>query len=134
MVATSTDDIFRQAFARVAIVGLGPLPKPEPRIEVYPHRIYLYYWNGADNNHIDDSNKMQLFRAFLYHGDPGAQIQWQVNGVNKAVGPEYLYSADASGSADKTIEITASLIGATTNVSDSASVSLLNYNWPGIVS
>jgi hypothetical protein len=132
VVATSIDDIFRQAFARVAIVGLGPLPEPTPRVEVYPHRICLYYWNGADNLYIDDSNKMQLFRAFLYHGDPAAQIQWQVNLTNKAIGPEYLYSADALGSADETITITASLIGAA-NVSDWATVSVLNYNWPGII-
>lgn len=134
VVATSTDDIFRQAFARVTVVGLGPLPKPVPHIEIYPHRTHLYYWNEADNHYIDDSNKMRMFRAFIYDGEPGAQIQWKVNGANKAIGPEFLYVAPLTGTGDDTYQITAILVGTTPEISDQATVTLLNYRWPGIVS
>lgn len=125
VVATSMDDPFRQAYASVAIVGLGPEPKPAPRVEVYPHRVYLYYPSGADNSYIDASNTMQLFRALVHHADP-ATLNWAPGGT---VGPEFLYQVTGSG-AQQTIRVTATLPG---GVSDFATVTVLNYNWPGII-
>jgi len=125
VVATSVDDPFRQAYARVAIVGLGPEPQPAPRLEVYPHRVYLYYPAGADNNYIDASHNMQLFQALVQHADP-ALVTWTPGG---STGPEFLYQVAGAG-AQTTLAVTATLPG---GASDSATVTLLNYNWPGIV-
>jgi len=125
VVATSLDDPFRQAFARVAIVGLGPEPKPAPSVEVYPHRVYLYYPAGADNSYIDASNNMQLFRAIVHQADPAA-LTWTPSGT---VGSEFLFQVTGSG-AQTTLHITATLPGGAT---DFATVTLLNYNWPGII-
>lgn len=125
VMAVSVDDPFRQAFARVAMVGLGPEPKPAPRVEVYPHRVYLYYPDGADNAYIDASNNMQLFRALVHHADP-ATLTWAPSGP---VGPEFLFQATGVG-AQQTIQVTATLPG---GASDWATVTLLNYSWPGII-
>ena len=125
VVATSVDDPFRQAYGRVAIVGLGPEPTPAPRVEVYPHRVYLYYPDGADNAYIDPSHNMQLFRALVHHANP-ALLTWAPGG---SVGPEFLYQLTGAG-AEQTIRVTATLPG---GVGDWATVTLLNYNWPGIV-
>jgi hypothetical protein len=125
VVATSADDPLRQAYARVAIVGLGPEPKPAPRVEVYPHRVYLYYPAGADNAYIDASNNMQLFRAIVHNGDPNL-LTWAPGGPT---GSEFLYQLTGAG-AEQTIHVTATLPG---GVGDWATVTLLNYNWPGIV-
>lgn len=129
VVATSTDDPFRKAFARVAIVGLGPEPKPAPTIEVYPHRSYLYYPGGYNNDYIDGCNKMQLFRALVCHADP-ALVQWSISGAAVHTGPEYLFT---SGGWPSAVRIDATVPATTPAVTDWATVTLLNYTWPGIV-
>ena len=130
--ATSLDDPFRTAYARVAVVGLGPEPKPAPKIEVYPHRKSLYYPSGDDNGYIDPVNTMQLFRAFRYHTDASAAVEWRVNGGLVLTAPEYLYEVTGAG-APATVTISASL-ASDPSVNDWATVSLENYIWPGIVS
>jgi hypothetical protein len=129
VVATSTDDPFRKAFARVAIVGLGPEPKPAPRIEVYPHRTYLYYPSGYNNDYIDGCNKMQLFRAMVCHADP-ALVEWSISGAPVHTGPEYLFTSSGWPS---NVRIDATVPATTPAVTDWATVTLLNYTWPGIV-
>jgi hypothetical protein len=125
VVATSVDDVFRQAFARVAIAGHGPEPDPQPRVEVFPRRVHLYYPQGQHNAYIDASNTMQLFRALVFNADP-ALIAWTPGGPN---GPEFLYQVSGSG-APTNFHVTATLPDGTAG---SASVSVLNYHWPGIV-
>jgi hypothetical protein len=129
VVATSADDHFRKAFARVAIVGLGPEPKPAPTVEVYPHRTYLYYPSGYNNDYIDGCNKMQLFRAMVCHADP-ALVEWSISGVSVHTGPEYLFT---SGGWPSAVRIDATVPATTPAVTDWATVTLLNYTWPGIV-
>ena len=131
VVATSADDHFRKAYARVAIVGLGPKPKPTPRLEVYPHRVYLYYPTGYDNSYIDASNTMQLFRAMVHHADP-ALVEWKVPTLPVSTGPEYLYTAPTLGG-QQTLRIDASIPGTTPLAADWAMVTLLDYSWPGIM-
>jgi hypothetical protein len=125
VVATSVDDHFRRAFAHVEIAGWGPRPKPAPRVEVYPHRKYLYYPNG----YIDPSNTMQLFRAMVYHADP-AQVVWSISGVGVHTGPEYLFTANGS---PPDVRIDASIPLTTPLAADWATVSSFNYFWPGIM-
>ena len=134
VVATSADDHFRKAFARVAIVGPGPEPKPAPRIEVYPHRAYLYYAighaGGPYNGYIDPSNTMQLFRAMVHHADP-ALVQWSVSGFGLVhTGPEYLFTANGW---PQDVRIDATIPAPPPLAEDWATVSLFNYSWPGIM-
>lgn len=130
VVATSVDDHFRRALAHVAVVGLGPEPKPVPRIQIFPHRAYLYHPQGPHNDYIDTSNTMQLFRVLALHADP-AQVQWNVDGgATAATGPEFLYQLSGTGPV-KTIRVNASIPGSPP-VADWATVTLLNYDWPGI--
>jgi hypothetical protein len=129
--ATSVDDPFRRAFARVVVEGLGPAPKPVPLIDVVPHRVCLYHPQGARNSFIDTSNTMQLFRALVRDAD-AAQVQWTVDGgAVIATGPEFLYKLSGSGPV-QTVKVSARIPGSPL-VAASASVSVLNYDWPGIV-
>src|SRR5262249_45923701 len=91
VVATSVDDPLRKAYAWVTLVGLGPPPVPTPTIDIWPKATYLYYpQNGANNDHrndlIDDSNKMQIFRATV-RDSPSLEVEWLVNNVVQ-VNPE----------------------------------------------
>jgi hypothetical protein len=127
--AVSVDDPFRRAHAQVVVVGLGPEPPPPPRVEVYPNRARLYHATGHHNDHIDDSNKMQLFRARLYHADP-TLLSWEKNAVPVASGPEYLYKVAAADPSDFHITVKLTTVA---GVEARAKVSLLDYTWPGIV-
>jgi hypothetical protein len=130
VVATSVDDTFRRAFAHVAVIGKGPEPKPVPRIEVFPHRAHLFHPQGAENAHIDVSNTMQLFRVVARDADPGL-VQWSVDaGPVLATGPEFLWQAPNTGGV-QTVKVNARIPGAPP-VSDHATVTVLNYDWPGI--
>lgn len=137
--ATSVDDPFRQAHARVCVIGLGPEPKPKPRVEIFPRRANLYYSGNLDstdhNEYIDASNTMQLFRARLFHADP-ASLEWllDLNTNPEPQGPEFpdfLYRPAAFGN-PTTVRVTVRLSTDHT-ILDWATVSLLNYEWPGIV-
>ena len=141
VVATSVDDPFRQAFAKVAVVGLGPEPKPDPVVMVYPRSVDLYYpanqpGTAEHNEYIDSSNTIQLFRALVVNGDP-ALLKWTTDdGAPGGVGPEFLYQArDYPAATDygpfRLVHVTATLTGANP-ASDGATISLLNYSWPGI--
>ena len=132
VVATSVDDPFRRAFGRVAVIGLGPEHHPVARLEVLPRRVHLYYPGGAHNSYIDTSNTMQLFRALVRHGNP-ALVQWSVSPPPPPTipaGPEFLYQVQGSGT-PQTVTIDAWIPGSPT-ATGRATVSLLNYDWPGI--
>ncbi len=138
VVATSVDDPSRKAVAKVTVAGLGPLPPPHPHIEVYPRRVHLYYPAGPEavngqNLHIDSSNTMQLFRALVRHA-PVSDVTWSVDGgpvVVAGTGEEYLYKLTGTGAA-LTFHLQAALQSDST-VAAHATVSLLNYHWPGII-
>jgi hypothetical protein len=130
VVATARADPLRKASAWVTVVGRGPAPAPIPRIEIWPKQRGLYYRAGADNAYIDDSNKMQLFQAFLSHS-PGPQVAWLVDGVVQGgTDPWFLYRAPANG-AGALVTVTAR-IQALPAVQDEAKVIVRNYNWPGL--
>jgi hypothetical protein len=143
VVAASLDDPSRRAYAKVSVVGLGPLPPPPPRIEVYPRRVELYYpmyfppgVPANYNAYIDSSNTMQLFRALVRRASP-SDVQWTSDGGPVAVvgsGAEYMYKLpnSESGSSRTTFHVQAAL-ASDPAVVDQATVTLLNYWWPGIV-
>jgi hypothetical protein len=133
VVATTRADPLRKAFAWVTLVGLGPLPAPPPRIEIWPKLVTLYYWNNDDNAYIDDSNKLRMFRAFPRHA-ANPTVQWSASTGTVVTGsPDTgwcTYTAPASGGiAEATV--TAALASDPT-VTDDAKVVLLNYIWPGL--
>jgi len=132
VVATSVDDQFRRAFAHVAVVGRGPEPKPAARIEVFPNRVHLYHPTGPHNEYIDLSNTMQLFRVIAKDADP-ALVQWRINDVDPVLanGPEFLWQAPGAGGV-QTVKVTARIPGSPP-VTDFATVTVLNYSWPGIL-
>jgi hypothetical protein len=131
VVATSTEDPLRKAFAWVALIGKGPEPAPAPNITMWPKRAVLYYQMGSDNSFIDDSNKRRLFNATL-RNSPATNIEWLVNNAVAQAGanPWFLYQAPGSGLVqDVTI---VARIQATPGINDDAKVTLLNYVWPGL--
>jgi hypothetical protein len=133
VVVTARADPLRKAFAWVTLVGLGPLPAPAPRIEIWPKRITLYYWTNDDNAYMDSSNKMWVFRAFPRHVSNPA-VQWATTlGAVVAGAPDSgfgIYTAPNNG-ATTVATVTAALVADPT-VTDDAKVDLLNYVWPGL--
>jgi hypothetical protein len=140
VVATARADPLRKAFAWVTLVGLGPLPAPAPRIEIWPKRVTLFYPDSPDYNYIDDSNKRQVFRAFPAH-TLNPRVQWLVNGTPQfppvGTDPWFTYSAPADGSSYpangasyEEVTVVAQL-AAYPGVQDDAKVVLRNYAWPG---
>lgn len=130
VVATARADSLRKASAWVTLVGLGPLPAPDPTIEIWPKRTSLYYHSGIDNAYIDPSNMQQLFRAYSVNS-PGPQVRWTVNGaVQAGTEPWFLYEAPNAG-VESLVTIRAQLLALLT-VQDDAKVTLLNYDWPGV--
>jgi hypothetical protein len=137
VIATSVDDPMRKAFARVAVVGLGPEPLPEPKVEIYPKRSHVYYRknysSGDHNEYIDMSNTRQLFRASVYHTE-SQDLQWLKDGSVVKSGSEawYLYEPSNDSGAPDEVKITVRL-AVDHDVKDEATVLLINYSWPGIV-
>lgn len=137
VIATSVDDPMRKAFARVAVVGLGPEPLPEPRVEIYPKRACVYYRENVSsvyhNEYIDMSNMRQLFRATLYHSE-SENLEWLEGGSVKKSGSEpwYLYEPNSDKGPPDEVKITVRL-AADHDVKDEATALLINYSWPGIV-
>lgn len=128
--ATSIEDPLRKAYAWLTLVGVGPLPQPEPRVDMWPRRVTLYYWNGADNPYIDASNKMQIFRTDVANSTNA--VEWLVNmvpPVPAVVGPWFHYVAPNTGS--NASVIVRARLQAAPNIYDEAWVDLLNYTWPG---
>jgi hypothetical protein len=139
VVATARADPLRKAYAWVTLVGLGPLPAPAPELEIWPKLVTLFYWTGDDNQYIDASNKLQVFRAFPRNAVKPA-VTWSVSGGLGTVIPDasdtswctYLApNAGASPNAGSApvATITAKLT-ADPSVSDDARVVLRNYAWP----
>ncbi|MCP4711487.1 MAG: hypothetical protein GY869_22950 [Planctomycetes bacterium] len=123
VVASSADEPTRKAYARVTLAGVGPEPPPEPKLEIFPKQVYLYYENGDYNEYIDESNKMQLFRAIVRNSSSSA-VKWKVgNNVVQQDGLWYLYEVSGGG-AMKRITITAEL---TSGIKDVAKVIQINY-------
>jgi hypothetical protein len=133
VVATAREDGLRKAYAWVTLVGFGPEPVTAPTVDMWPKRVNLYYRQGANNNYIDDSNKMRQFGAVLRNS--AGSIEWfvkvepSVTFVSSGTGPWFLYQAPNTGSTN-TVTIRAELQGQP-SVFDEAKVLLLNYFWPG---
>lgn len=128
VVATAREDSLRKAYAWVTLVGVGPEPITAPTVDIWPKRITLYYRQGADNNYIDDCNKMRQFGAIVGNST-GSTIEWLVNGAPSGTGPWFFYLAPNIGSTD-TVTIRARL-QAQPSIFDEAKVLQLNYSWPG---
>jgi hypothetical protein len=126
--ARSEDDPLRAAYAWVTLTGRGPVAQPDPRIQIFPRHVNLYYDSGHDNSYMDPSNKRQIFRALVYNAGAD-ETRWKVKGSITA-GPTLEYVASSYGGTDK-IEILAYLNGRE-DVNDMAYVHVLNYDWPGL--
>jgi hypothetical protein len=127
IVATAREDRLRRAYAWVTLVGFGPEPVTAPTVDIWPKRVNLYYRQGANNNYMDDSNKMRQFGAILR--DSTDSIEWLVNGASSGTGPWFLYQAPNTGGTN-TVTIRARL-QTQHSIFDEAKVLLLNYSWPG---
>jgi hypothetical protein len=69
--------------------------------------------------------------VLIRNADP-AQVQWNVDaGPTTATGPEFLYKLSGSGPL-QTVKVNARIPGSPP-VADWATVTLLNYDWPGII-
>jgi hypothetical protein len=127
IVATAREDRLRKAYAWVTLVGFGPEPVTAPTVEIWPKRVNLYYRQGANNNCMDDSNKMRQFDVIV-HNSTGL-IEWLVNGASSGTGPWFLYQTPNTGGTN-TVTIRARL-QAQPSIFDEAKVLQLNYSWPG---
>ena len=129
VVATAREDPLRKATAWVTLVGAGPKPVKAAQVALYPERANLYYRGGANNDMIDEGNKVRQFEAAVFNS--GAQVQWLVNGaLQGVVGPWFLYQTPANG-APTLVTVRARLQG-DPGVFAEAKVLQLNYDWPGV--
>jgi hypothetical protein len=128
IVATAREDPLRKAYAWVTLIGNGPEPAPVPTVEVFPKRVNLYYWQGADNSYIDASNKMRQFNAVPRHS--ASAVEWLVDGtLQPGTSPWFLYQAPGTGGT-RVVTVRARLQAQPTIYGDAETL-LLNYNWPG---
>jgi hypothetical protein len=125
IVATSREDRMRRAYAWVTLVGDGPA---KAIVEIRPKHATLYYKQGANNDFMDNSNKMRQFDATVRNGTGG--IEWLVNNASSGTGPWLLYQTPINGGTT-TVTIRAQL-QADNSIFDEAKVQLLNYSWPGL--
>jgi len=135
IIATATDDPLRKAFAKVTLIGVGPEPPLEPKIEVFPQQVHLYYPSGYHNSYIDSSNTMQMFQTII-RNSPSTEVEWYRDtgsGYSLAGGPDpwYLYKVGGSGTNGTVVKIKAELKNSP-GVKDEARVIQINYSWPGI--
>ncbi len=134
IVATAADDVLRKAFARVTLVGRGPETASEPRIEIVPKHVCLYFQNDPGNDYIDWSNRCQLFKV-EFHGTPKARLLWTISGNPipiETLDPWLLYDAPVwpgAGVYRTNLPITASLKD-DPQVFDTATVLVVKYVWP----
>jgi hypothetical protein len=123
VVATSREDRLRKAYAWVTLVGVGAMPAAVPTIEIWPKRVTLYYRQGADNNYIDDCNKMRQFEATY-------AVEWLVNGaLQPSIAQTFLYQAPNNGGT--AVVTVRARLQAQPAIFDDAKVLQLNYSWPG---
>jgi hypothetical protein len=125
IVATSREDRMRRAYAWVTLVGDG---RATATVEIRPKHATLYYKQGANNDFMDDSNKMRQFDARVRDGAGG--IEWLVNNASSGTGPWFLYQTPNNGGT-ATVTIQARL-QADHSIFDEAKVQLFNYSWPGL--
>lgn len=135
VVATSTEDPLRKAYAWVDLVGDGPAPVPDPRIDISPKTVTLYYpqdrLGGDDRNElIDVSNTMQVFRATL-RDSLTSDVEWLVDGVLRAnAPPSSLFRYEVTGSGNTKVVVVTARIAARPDVMEEAKVVQINYSWP----
>jgi hypothetical protein len=130
IVATAQADPLRKASAWITLVGHGPAPAPQPKIEIWPKRNAVYYQSGARNDFIDPVNKQRLFRAFV-SDSADTQVRWLVDGaVQGGTAPWFLYRAPGAGGGG--LVTVSAQIASLPAVQDDAKVSLENYDWPGL--
>lgn len=129
VVASAREDPLRRAYAFVTLIGTGPEPAAQPSVDISPKRVNLYYPVGANNDYMDDCNKMRLFKAAVHHSANTA-TEWLVDGVLQAgTSPWLLYKLAGAGGT-KVVTIRARLQSAPA-IFDDALVLQLNYFWPG---
>jgi hypothetical protein len=126
------EDPLRKAFAFVTLIGRGPLPPPVPRLEIAPKQISLYYPEDYDNAYIDSSNTRQLFRAFL-RDSPPQPVEWLLDGVVQATGPDPWYLYTVTGSGDVLMRTIKVRLQSDHAIADDAKVIQINYSWPGLL-
>ena len=125
-----TADPTRRAYASVTLVGLGPEPKPDSELQIFPQVSKLYYQQGMHNDYIDSSNKVQQFRTIIKHSPP-TTVKWELIGGVGSINQQGFYTAPNFGSSPATLTIRA-LLNNDNSVKDEAKIILLNYSWPGI--
>lgn len=134
IIATAADDPLRKAYARVTLVGFGPAPTPQPKIEIFPKQVYLYYPSGEHNAYIDASNTMQVFRTII-RNSASTEVEWSTDdGTTVPVGwyePWYRYEVKLSGPGGVEVRIEAKLKN-NPGIKDEAVVVKINYKWPGL--
>lgn len=136
VVASSIENPLRKAFAWVTLVGVGPAEVPAPTIFIRPKVAHIYYRSNkvtADRNEfIDQSNKMQMFRATVRNSN--AAVEWVVNGTPAANTPPselFLYEPPAEmDTGDTTLVVVGARLAGIPGVMDEAKVVFLNYRWP----
>lgn len=133
VVATSVEDPLRKAYAWVTLFGDGPLKAPQPRIEIWPKRVDLYYYEASaevHNNFIDDSNKVQLFQARTWHSDTQDATWKIISGPGAIDYSTGLYVAPHSGNNHQVVVVRGYI--AATAIYDEARIVLRDYVWPGL--
>ncbi len=129
IVATIKDDPMRCAYAKVVLIGYGPEPIPVPSVEVYPRVASLYYVNGADNDYIDPSNKIQQFRTIVRNSWI-TEVEWKkLSGPGDLDPDSGIFKAPQNGPSRAVAIISANIKG-NPSITGEATVILLNYNWP----
>lgn len=131
VVATVADDPLRKAYGRVTLIGFGPEPPPQPKLEIYPREVYLYYPQGADNSYMDVNNTMQTFRALILNSSSD-RVEWRKNGALIGGWEEPWYQYRILGSGGYQRVILSARLKNDPIVRDEAIVHQINYNWPGV--
>lgn len=137
IVATPVADPMRHAIARLTLVGEGPAPSPEPRIELVPKLAHVYYMNNASdgqhNEYIGMAAKEQVYRARIRNAESD-RVTWLFNGsspTDATDAPSYIYRPPASGN-DMVITVEVRLLDDPA-VFDRGLLHVVNYRWPGII-
>lgn len=132
VIAIAKADPTRRAYSKVTLIGQGPEPLPEPKLEIYPQLAYIYYrgTNSAPyNRYIDWSNKIQQFRTIIKNTS-STNVTWDMTGFG-TINNDGLYTAPYEGSNSATATIKAHL-SSDSSVRDEAKVILLNYYFIGL--
>jgi hypothetical protein len=136
IVASSSEDRFRRAYAFVTLIGAGPEPKPAAKVEIYPKVTELYF--PRTKNFIDESNTKQVFHA-LVKNHVNQNVVWTATSNPNISSPftlmpdintpTCLLSLNTSSDSFNWIEIKAALTDDAT-IFDEAKVVPIHYYWP----